>query len=245
MLRTLSLSSGRNNLLETLSDDDRALLAPDLHETELSKGMVLERPDQPIPKVCFPLSGVGSIMAIGAKGRRVESGLFGSDGMSGGTIVVESDLSPHETLMQVGGRGMCLSSDALRTAMEQSPSLRRHLLRFIHVLSVQIAQTALCNAQAKLEERLARWLLMCHDRIKGDELMLTHEYLAIMLGVRRAGVTVGIHMLEGKGLIRGQRGCVVVLDREGLVKEAKHSYGVPEREYVRLIGSAEDRPTDH
>jgi CRP-like cAMP-binding protein len=100
----------------------------------------------------------------------------------------------------------------------------------------QTSQTALSNGQSKLEERLARWLLMCHDRINGDTVELTHEFLSVMLGVRRAGVTVGTHVLEGKGLIRASRGGITILDREGLEEEAQGFYGVPEASYARLIG---------
>jgi hypothetical protein len=110
--------------------------------------------------------------------------------------------------------------------------------------AIQVAFTALANGRAKLEERLARWLLMVHDRVVGDRIVLTHEYMAVMLGVRRPGVTVALHILEGKGAIRSHRGEVVIKDREGLAAEAGGGYGQPETEYARLLGSEPGKRTD-
>ena len=114
--------------------------------------------------------------------------------------------------------------------METSPTLRRSLLRYGHTFLVQIACTALANSRSKLETRLARWLLMAHDRGEGDELILTHEFLATMLGVRRPGVTVALNFLEKKGLVRVQRKTIFVIDRKGLEVAANHAYGAPEAE---------------
>jgi hypothetical protein len=121
--------------------------------------------------------------------------------------------------------------------MSDSPELRNVLLRYSQAFMIQTAHTALANGRAKLEERLARWLLMAHDRVNGDEVPLVHEFLALMLGVRRAGVTVALHMLEGQALIRASRGKIVVLDRQGLEEAANGLYGVPEREYERLMAN--------
>jgi CRP-like cAMP-binding protein len=128
-----------------------------------------------------------------------------------------------------------LSTAALLDAGERSSSLRTLLLRYVHTLVVQTAATASANAHYELPERLARWLLMCHDRVIGDRLQLTHEFMAQMLAVRRSGVTVTLHTLEGTGAIRSTRGLVTVLDRARLAEIAGESYGTPEREYARLI----------
>lgn len=114
--------------------------------------------------------------------------------------------------------------------------LRPAFLRYVQVVLVQTAHTALANAHARLEDRLCRWILMCCDRLDGDLLPLTHEFLSMMLGVRRAGVTTAIHLLEGRGLIRARRGCIEIVDRDGLKAGAADIYGVPEAEYRRLIG---------
>ena len=200
-------------------------------------GMTLEVPEVPIELVYFPKSGVGSTVTFSNNGRRIETGLFGYEGMSGTAAILQTGYTSNETFMQVAGEGLVIEPDRLQDLMEQSPSFQRHLLRYVQAMMTQTSQTALSNGQAKLEERLARWLLMCHDRISGNEMDLTHEFLSIMLGVRRAGVTVGTHMLEGKGLIRANRGQIIILDREGLEAEAQDSYGKPEAEYARLIGS--------
>jgi hypothetical protein len=120
--------------------------------------------------------------------------------------------------------------------MTASASLHQHLLRFVQAFMVQMGQTALSNGSHVIEERLARWVLMCHDRVDGDALFTTHEFLSLMLGVRRAGVTQTLKTLEDRGLISTKRGQVTVLDRAKLEKVAGDSYGVPEAEYVRLIG---------
>ena len=229
---------GQNNLLATLSRADLELIEPHLTPVSLTDGMVIEKPDRPTEHVVFPVSGVGSIIALGAGGRSIEAGLFGRDGMSGVSVLLGVHGTPHETRVQVPGSGVTIAGEKLRELLGQSVTLHQHLLRFVHTLMIQMGQTALSNGQAKLEERLARWLLMCHDRVRDDRIRLTHEFLSVMLGVRRAGVTVGTHLLEGKGLIRAARGEITILDREGLEIEAKGSYGVAEAEYARLLGSS-------
>ena len=225
----------RNRLLSVLSAADFALLRPHLHSTPLEVKQVLEEPNKPILQVYFPENGLTSIVAH-ADRHRTEVGLIGREGMSGLSIVIGNDRSPNETFVQAAGSGSRISADELRRAMGSSPTLQTCLLHYVQAFLVQTSHTALANGRAKLEERLARWLLMAHDRVEGDEFPLTHEFLALMLGVRRQGVTVALHFLEGAGLIRSTRGLVVVLDREGLEEAAAGFYGVPEAEYERLIG---------
>lgn len=236
MPRRLPCQFGQNNLLFTLSRDDRALIEPNLKPVTLDRGTVLEEPGKPVQYACFIRSGVGSTVATNGDGRQVEVGLFGCEGMSGTAAVLQADRSPNQTFMQVAGHGDSIRTEILRELLDQSPTLRRHLLRYAQTMFTQVSQTAVSNGLAKLEQRLARWLLMCHDRMRDDTLSLTHEFMSIMLGVRRAGVTVAIHVLEGKGLIRASRGRIEIVDRDGLESEAKHSYGVSEAEYARLIG---------
>lgn len=240
MAKSPSCPSGQNNLIHTLSNDDQALISPHFKQVPLDKGTYLEEANASLDTIYFPVSGLGSTVALSKGGRRIEVGLFGRDGMSGTAIVLHGDRSPNETFMQVAGEGLAITVEKMHELMEQSATMRRHLQRYTLTLMAQMSQTALSNGQAKLEERLARWLLMCHDRINGDEMQLTHDFLSIMLGVRRAGVTVGTHILEGKGLIRANRGRITILDRDGLEIEARESYGIPEAEYTRLIGY--DRP---
>ena len=226
-----------NRLLNRLSPGDLGLFEPRLERVELASHDLLEHANQPIEHAFFPESGLASVVAIGNGDRRVEVGMIGSEGVTALMVVLGDDRSPHETMVQVPGAAMRLSAPDLRGAMEASPTLRNLLLRYSQAFLIQTSHTALANGRATLEERLARWLLMSHDRIEGDELPLIHEFLALMLGVRRAGVTVALHILEGQALIRSSRGKIIVLDRKGLEEAASGLYGVPEREYERLMAA--------
>jgi CRP-like cAMP-binding protein len=239
MPKQLPRLNGHNHLISTLSPEDQALLKPHLTEVVLDHDMVLEERNRPVERVIFPISGITSIIAFSVvKERRIEAGLFGHDGMSGISILLGAETASNDLVVQVSGHGLQINTERLRELLEQSSSLQQHLLRFIHTLLTQTAQTALSNKHNSLEERLARWLLMCHDRVNGDRLNLTHEFMSIMLGTRRSGVTVGTQTLEGRGVIRARRGEITVLEREGLEEEAGGSYGVPEAEYLKLFGSS-------
>ena len=216
---------GRNRLLAALSSADFALLQPDLDPVSPELRQVLETADEPITHNHFIESGLASVVAgNGNHRRRIEVGLIGFDGMTGLAVVLGNDRSPNENFMQVGGEGRRISSDRLRMAMQESRSLHGVLLNFAHAFMNQIASTALSNGTASVEERLARWLLMAHDRMDDDNIPLTHEFLALMLGVRRAGVTVALNALERKAVIRLSRGQIFVVDREGLKASANGAY---------------------
>ncbi len=232
----LPLSFVRNGLLRKLSLDDLSLLLPHLEPVTLDRGEVLVVPNEPIEHVTFLEAGVTSVVANTAGGRRIEIGLTGRDGLAGTPVLLGVDRTPHETFMQVAGSGLRIRSPDLQRVIQRSPSIHNLLLRYVQVFTIQTSHTALSNGRHKIEERLARWLLMCHDRLDGDDLPLTHEFIAIMLAVRRAGVTEAINILEQRGIIEAKRGNIVVLDRVGLEEAAGDSYGVPEAEYRRLIG---------
>ena len=136
------------------------------------------------------------------------------------------------------GHGLCLGAHELVQLLDESQPLRRAMLRYIHVFAVQTAQTALANARGNVTSRLARWLLMAHDRVGGDELRLTHEFLSVMLSVRRAGVTVALHELDTRGLISITRKSIVINSRSGLEAAADGLYGMAEREFDRLLAPA-------
>jgi CRP-like cAMP-binding protein len=225
----------RNKLLRSLSADDLALLQPHLEAVQLERGDMMIEPNQPIRHVYFPENSIGSIVATVADHRRIEVGLFGRDGMSGTSLLLGAKTSPHETFIQVPGSALRMEADALRQAIGQSPSLHQHLLRYIETFQVQVAYTALSHGSFTIEERLARWLLMCHDRLDGNDLPLVHEFLSMMLGVRRSGVTIAVQTLEGTGAIKATRGHIIIRDREMLEEAANGSYGVPEAEYRRLF----------
>ena len=220
--------SSKNRILSRLSDDDAALLKPDLEAVELALRQVLETPNKPIKHSYFIEYGLASIVASNGH-KQLEVGLIGCEGLTGLPIVLGNDRSPNETFMQVAGNGQRIAADKLRDAIGQSRSLERALLGFAHAFMNQTANTALSNGTATLEERLARWLLMANDRLKGDEVPLTHEFLSLMLGVRRAGVTVALHYLEHRGLISLSRKQIVITDRKGLKAAANGTYHEPER----------------
>jgi CRP-like cAMP-binding protein len=224
-----------NRLLSALAPADRALLQPHLRSVVLKLKTVLEHPNRRIRRVYFMDEGIASVVAVAGK-EQIEVGLIGREGMTGATVVLGNHSAPHSTYMQVAGCGQCIRAGQLRKAMQSSGSLHHSLLRFVQVFMTQTAHTAIANGRANLVERLARWLLMAHDRVGRATLPLTHEFLALMLGVRRAGVTETLHTLEGEKLIRASRGQIAVIDRRRLEKRAGASYGVPEAEYRRLIG---------
>lgn len=229
-------STVRNRLLRLLTPQDFSLLAPHLSPCRAEKGKRLFERDTKIDTVWFLDSGIGSIVSVSPEGQRVESGLFGRDGFAPVALAMGSDQSPCEGLIQLADDCHNIPATALQEAIARSPTLHNVLLRYAHTLSTQTAYTALSNAVHPIEERLARWILMCHDRMEGDELPLMHEFLAVMLAVRRPSVTIALHVLERHRLIRSERGCIIVCDRPGLIDFARDAYGLPEAEYERLLG---------
>jgi CRP-like cAMP-binding protein len=224
----------RNQLLLGLSPDDFGLLQPHLRPVDLDLRRILIEAGGPIPHVTFPDGGIVSCLADTAEGR-IEVGLVGSEGLVGLPAVLGIDRSPHSYLVQLAGDGHSIAPGDLRARMAESPSLQARLLRYAHVFMVQTSQTAYANAGFTIEARLARWILMTHDRTEGEELLLTHDFLSMMLGVRRPGVTVALQVLEGNRLIRATRGRVVVLDRAGLEDVADDAYGLAEAEYASAL----------
>lgn len=232
----LSQSSVRNRLLAALPAGDFALIRPHLEPISLGQRDVIIQAHTPIEHVYFLEAGVTSIVTRTERDRRIEIGLVGREGFAGVPVLLGADRTPHETFMQVGGGALRIEADAFRHALEQGLALQRLLLRFVQVFHLQTAQTAACNGSHPVGRRLARWLLMCHDRLDGDELPLTHEFIAVMLGVRRPGVTEALQMLETEQAIRAERRNIIVLYRRKLEEIAGDGYGGPEAEYERLIG---------
>lgn len=226
-----------NLLLLAMSAPDLALLKPGLTRVPLAERQVLVTAGRPIEHVYFPESGIASVVSNLPEQGPTEVGIFGRDGFSGTAVLLGADRSPHDTFIQVGGdSAMRIETDRLRAAVEQSSTLRAVLLRYIQCFLVQTAHSAVSNAHHRMEARLARWLLMCHDRLDSDEFAITHEFMAMMIAAQRSGVTITLHFLEGAGMIRSRRGRVIILDRDKLEDIAGDAYGRPEAEYRRLIG---------
>jgi len=229
-------AKAKNRLLATLSAGDFELIDPHLERIFLKRGHVLGRPYVPFETICFPESAIASVVATTSDGHQIEVGIFGREGMSATSVLLGVNESPHDTFIQLEGSGLQLPVETLHHLVAQSASLHQHLLRYVQVFNVQVAHTALSHGGYTIQARLARWLLMCHDRIDGNDLPLIHDFLALMLGVRRPGVTEQLHHLEGMHAIRATRGMITVLSREKLLAIAAESYGVPEAEYERVIG---------
>lgn len=225
----------RNRLLTALRPEDFDRLAPHLETVPLAIRQVLVTSDTPIGHALFMEEGLASLIADASEGR-VEIGLIGYEGMVGVPLLLDAERTPHTAMVQAEGRGLRIAAADLRPALEASAALRGVLGRYVQSLIVQVGQTVYANTDYTIESRLARWILMTQDRLRRDELPLTHEFMATMLGVRRPGVTTALHILEGARLIQAKRGRIVVLDRERLAECAGDSYGPAEAEYERLLG---------
>ncbi|MCJ2080356.1 Crp/Fnr family transcriptional regulator [Methylobacterium sp. J-090] len=213
------------------------MLEPHLVPASLDRHHVVESHDEPISRVCFPGPGVISVVARTPSGTRLETGLIGPEGMTGVALLYGVDRTPHETFVQIPCRVLWLPASDLRQALIESQPLHRHLLRYAYAFSIQVAQTALCNGRFTIEQRLARWLLMSHDRVDREDIMLTHEFLSLMLGVRRAGVTTALRNLVTLGSIGIHRGTIVIRDRALLLVSAGETYGAPEASYAAVMGT--------
>jgi CRP-like cAMP-binding protein len=227
-----------NRLLAALPAEDLARLWPQLEPVQLELRHILSAPDEPITAVHFPETGWASMLALLADGRSAEVGLVGSEGMIGLPLLLGSDSSAIEAMIQAPGTMLRLRADAFHRAVEESPALRMLLLRYVLAFQQQVTQTAACNGHHALDQRLARWLLMAHDRAAGDEFPMTQEFLAMMLCVHRPGVTVAARLFQQAGLIRYGHGHIAVTDREGLEAAACECYGTVRRQFEQLLGSA-------
>ena len=232
----LAANGPRNRLLAALRDADLESLRPHLERVDLDVHQILEQAGDVITHVHFIESGVISIVGMTEPNHRIEVGMIGYEGATGIDIVLGNDRSPNDFLVQSAGSALRISASSLRTIVRNRRPLAGTLLSYVHAFMVQGSQTALANGRGRLDERLARWLLMWHDRIGNHEFETTHELLSLLLGVRRQGVTVALHELEGRGLIRSLRGRIRIVDRAGLQRAAGGFYGIPEVEYERLIG---------
>ena len=223
-------------MLSALSPADLDLLEPQLETVELKTRTALESPQKTIERAYFFETGVASVVANTGRDERIDIGLIGCEGMAGMTVLMGDRRSPHLVVVQIPGEALAIPADALCTAARGSSALQNLLLRFARVFMVQAEQTAVANGRASLEQRLARWILMAHDRTVGNDVPLTHEFLSMMLGVRRASVTYAVHKFVKHELVSVRRGSMTIKNRNGIEQLAGSFYGIPEAEYRRLIG---------
>ncbi len=233
-----STSTPRNRLLAALPPEDLDRLRPYFEAVEFSLRDVVQAPNTPMTAVFFPESGWASMMALLVDGNSAEVGIVGYEGMVGLPLLLGNDRSPAEAIIQAPGIFLRLSADALAKELDRNARMRALLLRYALAFQTQVAQTAACNGHHALEQRLARWLLIAHDRAQGDDFPMTQEFLAMMLCVHRPGVTVAARLFQQAGLISYANGRITVTDRAGLEAAACECHGAVAREFERLLGGA-------
>ena len=226
----------RNELLRLLLPQDLALLTPHLESAPFANGDLIVRAGDPIESVCFLSEGIAGILDALEGDRRYAIGLVGAEGFIGWPALLGDDRWPNDVVMRAeNGEALRMPADALLTAVDASPTLRRVLLRFTNAFMIQMSRTIVSSLAHSIERRMARWILLYHDRVRGDDICMTHEEFRLMLGVRRSSVTDTLHRLEEEHAIRSTRGKVVVRDREKLMLLAGDTYGHAEAEYRRLL----------
>jgi CRP-like cAMP-binding protein len=231
----------QNHVLNSLMKSDAALLSTSLQSVALPLRYQMEQSGKPIEYAYFPDDGIVSTVADAGKSVSIEVGIIGLDSMTAHAVVMGTDRCIVSTFVQVAGHGQRIKVDHLRRAFGRSGRLHRTMLAVVQAFYVQTSRTALANGCATIEQRLARWLLMAHDRLDGDNLNLTHEFLSVMLGVQRPGVTVALNALAAQKFISVERRLIKIQNRFGLLKLANRFYGASETEQTRLTGWASSK----
>jgi CRP-like cAMP-binding protein len=226
-----------NRLLGLLLPRDYQRLRPHLHRIPLEYRQSLYRANRPIEFVYFIESGVGSLVNTMKNGDAAEVGTIGNEGVVGLPIVFGDNRAPTNVYVQVPGAGLRMKATQFKKELARSASMQAVMLRYAHAFFNQVAQSAAGHQFHSLQQRCCRWLLMTHDRMQSDEFLLTQEFLAMMLGVQRTGVTIAASALQRAGLIRYTRGNVTILNRRGLMYRSCECYGVSKREFDRLLGN--------
>lgn len=235
MLGNASFGGTCNRLLTGMALKDRQLLWPDLHAEDLTARAYLERTGHRSDKIYFLESGVISLLETGDLRAPIEVGLIGREGMVGASSLVTDLVPQRDSYVQIAGRALVIERSDLLRAVRTSDDLLTYLLRYVQTQIAQMSLTVSASVRANVQVRLARKLLMYHDRMGLDDLTLTHENISIMLGVRRASITHAIHSLEAEGWIRAQRGLVTIRDRAGLEAYCGPFYGVAEKRYDQIM----------
>jgi CRP-like cAMP-binding protein len=236
MAKGKPLEAPANRLLGLLPAKDYRRLHQHLERIPLTYRQSLYRARRPLGFVYFIETGVGSLVNTMANGDAAEVGTIGNEGMVGLPLLLGDNRAPTSVYVQVPGAGLRMTAAQFNRELARSASMQTVMLRYAHALFNQVAQSAACNHFHSLEQRCCRWMLMTHDRMKSDEFLLTQEFLAMMLGVQRTGVSAAAAALRRAGLIRYRRGIVTILDRPGLRRRACECYGVSKREFDRLLG---------
>lgn len=230
-------AAGENRLLAALPRRSRQHFLASCDQVELRFADVVCKLGEKIRHVYFPTASFISLVTALDDGARLEVGMVGDEGMLGTSLILGVNSSPQHALVQGAGAALRMSATTFARHYRQDAELRQRLSRYVYVLMRQLAQTAACTSYHLVEARLARWLLMSRDRAHSDQFNLTHEFLAYMLGVRRAGVTHAASSLQEQGLIDYRRGAIAILDNGGLEKASCTCYREGNMMYARTLGS--------
>jgi len=227
--------SWKNHLLAALPPEEWARWQPELEAVSMPLGEVLSESGIAMTHVYFPTTAIVSLLYVMEDGASAEIAVVGNEGMVGISLFMGGETTPSRCVVQSAGTGFRLHAHMLKNEFNRSGPVLHLLLRYTQALITQMAQTAACNRHHSLDQQLCRWLLLSLDRLPANQLVMTQELIANMLGVRREGVTEAALNLQRSGLIRYQRGHITVLDREGLERRACECYAVVRKEYERLL----------
>jgi len=225
----------KNQLLASLPDNEWQRWSAALEPVQMPLGEVLYEPGVALNYVYFPITSIVSLLYVMQNGASAEIAVVGNEGIVGVSLFMGGESTPSRAVVQSAGSGCRLKAQIMKEEFNKAGPVLHLLLRYTQALITQMAQTAVCNRHHSLDQQLCRWLLLSLDRLEGDELVMTQELIANMLGVRREGVTEGALNLQKFGLIKYARGHITVLDRAGLEKRTCECYAVVKREYDRLL----------
>ena len=231
----------QNHLLAALPAAEFEALAPHLHLVPLALGQMLYEPGEQLQHAYFPTTAIISLHYVTESGASAESAGVGNEGMLGVSLFMGGDTTPSSAVVQTAGYAYRLERRLLKQEFARGGPLQRLLLRYTQALMTQMSQTAVCNRHHSVEQQLCRWLLLTLDRLPGNELVMTQELVAGMLGVRREGITEVAGRLQASAIIRYRRGHISVLDRGGLEAHACECYGVVRKELTRLLSEVRYR----
>ncbi len=224
-----------NRLLAALPRDEWERLMPHAGAVDLPLGKSLYEPGGIRHRLYFPTTAIVSLLYVTESGDSTQLAVIGREGVVGVGVFLGSDTAPHQAVVQSAGQGLCIEAEVIQHEFEHSAAFRHLMLHYTQALITQMAQTAACVRHHSLDQRLCRWLLMQLDRLDGADIMVTHETIAHMLGVRREGVTEAAHRLQTNGVIRYARGHISVLDRAAIERLTCECYAVVSAEYDRLM----------
>ena len=226
-----------NHLLAALPEPEWQRWLPQLEAEELELGQVLYEAGHTLSHVYFPTTAIVSLLYVMENGSSAEIAVVGNDGIVGISLFMGGESTPSRAVVQSAGLGYRLPAQAMKDEFNLAGPVMHLLLRYTQALITQMTQTAVCNRHHSLDQQLCRWLLLSLDRLQGNELVMTQELIANMLGVRREGVTEAAHKLQADGLIRYARGRITILNRQGLEHRTCECYAVVKKEYDRLLSS--------